>query len=225
MKKWYLWTTSLCMAGVFLLSGCNNKKPNVWEDQKTSGQYKDKTSSLWGNSEELSQNEESEDFKSEDFIPLQEEDLKVAFTDGAIAQPRETPGEVGSSLPSVDEFQTPKQDQSAIFTTLFFNTDEHVLSSKDSLSALDRVVAYLKENPNIYLFIEGHCDERGPEAYNLSLGIRRANSVRAMLVRKGIDLNRLHTISYGKEKPAALGHDQEAWKQNRRVQFKIFNKV
>lgn len=224
MKKLYLWTTYSFAAASLLLGGCSKKKSDVWEDQKTSGNYKDKTSSLWGNSDELSQNEEEISSQNEDFIPLKEEDLKMAFSDGAIAQPRETPGEEGSSIPGVEEFQSPRHDLSSVFTTLYFNTDDHILRGKENLASLDRMAAYLKENPEIYLFIEGHCDERGPEAYNLSLGTRRANYVRSMLVQKGVDLNRLHTISYGKEKPNAMGHDQEAWKRNRRAQFKIFNK-
>lgn len=223
MKKIYVWTAAIAVAASLLLTGCN-KKSNVWEDQKTSGNYKDKSSALWGNSDELSQNHELSAPQEEDFIPLQEEDLKLAFSDGAIAQPLETPGEEGSLLPSVDEFQTPKRDVSFVFPTLYFNTDDHILRGKESLESIERLASYLKTNPSVYLFIEGHCDERGPEAYNLSLGTRRANYVRSLLIQKGVDLNRLHTISYGKEKPASGGHDQNAWKLNRRTQFKIFNK-
>lgn len=222
MKKWYIVGAAVSIAATLLFTGCSKKSSNVWEDQKTSANYKDKSTLLWGNSEEITANEE---MVQEDFIPLQEEDLKMAFTDGAIAQPLETPGEEGSSLPGVDEFQSPKRDESAIFTTLYFNTDEHMVKDKEALASVERLAAYLKENPEIFLFVEGHCDERGPEAYNLSLGTRRANSVRALLIQKGVDLNRLHTVSYGKERPSALGHDQNAWKQNRRVQFKIYKKI
>ncbi len=74
------------------------------------------------------------------------------------------------------------------------------------------------------MFVEGHTDERGPEAYNLSLGARRANYVRTLLVQKGVDHNQLHTISFGKERPAEMGHNSEAWSKNRRAQFKIYKK-
>lgn len=218
MNKWYTYS----IIATLLLTGCSKKSSNMWEDQKTSAHYKDKGSALWGESSEESENAI---VMEEDFIPLQEEDLKMAFTDGAIPQPLYTPGEEGSSLPSVDEFQSPKRDESAIFATFHFNTDEYSLKDKESLDALDRLATYLKGNPEIFLFVEGHCDERGPEAYNLALGTRRANAIRALLIQKGVDLNRLHTVSYGKERPIALSHDQNAWKQNRRVQFKIYKKI
>jgi len=75
----------------------------------------------------------------------------------------------------------------------------------------------LKERPNIRFTIEGHCDERGSEAYNLALGSKRADAARAFLVSQGIDPARIDTISYGEERPFATGHDEESWKQNRRA--------
>jgi peptidoglycan-associated lipoprotein len=65
--------------------------------------------------------------------------------------------------------------------------------------------------------IEGHCDERGTREYNLALGERRAESVQKFLLNQGIVSNRLDTISYGKERPAVMGNDESAWKQNRRA--------
>jgi len=224
MKKHYLSIIYVCAAASLFLTSCNKKTSDVWDNQPKAGQYKDKTSSLWGNSEDLSQNDELSSFDNEEFIPLNEEDLKAAFADGAISQPKETPGDIGSSLPNVVEFQSPKNDLSRLFVTLYFDTDDHILRGKESLMALERIASYLNENTGISLVIEGHCDERGPEAYNLSLGTRRANYIRSMLVQKGVDLNRLHTISYGKERPASSGHNQLSWKENRRAQFKIFNK-
>ena len=74
------------------------------------------------------------------------------------------------------------------------------------------------------MYVEGHTDERGPEAYNLSLGTRRANSVRTLLIQKGVDLNQVHTISYGKERPDDNSHTPDAWSKNRRAEFKIYQK-
>ncbi|MBI3236675.1 MAG: OmpA family protein, partial [Chlamydiales bacterium] len=86
------------------------------------------------------------------------------------------------------------------------------------------MASYLKAHPNVYLFVTGHCDERGPEAYNLALGTRRANYVRGYLVKNGVDANRIHTVSYGKEKPCDLRHNAEGWSKNRRAEFKIYEK-
>ncbi len=66
---------------------------------------------------------------------------------------------------------------------------------------------------------EGHCDERGTSEYNLGLGERRARAVRDFLVAAGIAANRIRTVSYGKERPFVLGHDESAWKFNRRAHF------
>ena len=82
----------------------------------------------------------------------------------------------------------------------------------------------MKKNPNVYIFVSGHCDERASEAYNLALGTRRANTLRSLLVKKGVNPNHIYTISFGKEMPVDLGHTAEAWSKNRRVEFKIFQK-
>ncbi len=71
--------------------------------------------------------------------------------------------------------------------------------------------------PNIRITIEGHCDERGTREYNLALGDRRANAAKNYLAGKGINASRMSTISYGKERPAAMGSDESSWAQNRRA--------
>ena len=78
---------------------------------------------------------------------------------------------------------------------------------------------WLRANPDIRVMIEGHCDERGTSEYNLALGERRARSVRDYLVQSGVESHRLRTISYGEERPFALGHDEGAWRLNRRAHF------
>jgi peptidoglycan-associated lipoprotein len=98
---------------------------------------------------------------------------------------------------------------------VFFAFDKSDVSA-DARGTLDKWVAFLKKYPNDKLTIEGHCDERGTVEYNLALGERRANSVKNYLVAQGVDAGRLKTISYGKSRPAVLGHDEAAWAQNRR---------
>ena len=80
-------------------------------------------------------------------------------------------------------------------------------------------VAWLNKNTSAKLLIEGHCDQRGSTEYNLSLGERRANAVKAMLVKLGIKENRLSTTSFGKEKLLATGDSEAEMAQNRRANF------
>ncbi len=83
-------------------------------------------------------------------------------------------------------------------------------------ATLERQAAWLKSYSNVTVTIEGHCDERGTREYNLALGARRANAAKDYLVSLGINPSRITTISYGKERPAVLGSNQDAWAQNRR---------
>ena len=81
--------------------------------------------------------------------------------------------------------------------------------------------AWLQHNQNVQVTIEGHCDERGTNEYNLALGDRRANSTKSYLMDLGIYGSRLNTISYGEERPADYGSNEEAWAKNRRAHFTI----
>ncbi|NJR79108.1 peptidoglycan-associated lipoprotein Pal [Sphingomonas corticis] len=82
---------------------------------------------------------------------------------------------------------------------------------------LDSQAEWLQRYPNVRIQLEGHADERGTREYNLALGDRRANAAKNYLAAKGIAASRITTISYGKERPLALGSDEESWAQNRRA--------
>ncbi|MBW8058719.1 MAG: peptidoglycan-associated lipoprotein Pal, partial [candidate division NC10 bacterium] len=90
---------------------------------------------------------------------------------------------------------------------------------EDAKQALDANVQWLKANSEARITVEGHCDERGTNEYNVALGQRRARAVRDYLVAGGIDAKRITTISYGEERPFVQGHDESAWKWNRRGHF------
>jgi peptidoglycan-associated lipoprotein len=97
---------------------------------------------------------------------------------------------------------------------VFFAFDVSALSSEAD-GTLDRQAAWLAKYPQVKVLIAGNCDDRGTEEYNLALGSRRANAARDYLVARGVDPSRIQTISYGKDRPVALGDNEQAWAQNR----------
>ncbi len=122
--------------------------------------------------------------------------------------PAETPVTPAPAPPAAVPAAAPLKDA-------FFDFDKSAIR-EDQKAALNEDVAWLKANGQVKLTIEGHCDERGTVEYNLSLGERRAKAVKDYLVAAGIPADRIATISYGKERPFVLGHDESAWKWNRR---------
>ena len=102
-----------------------------------------------------------------------------------------------------------------LFRTIYFDYDSSTLSA-EARTGLSAIADSLKQQKSVRLRIEGNCDERGSDEYNLALGERRAKAAASYLATLGIDEKRLATISYGKEKPAAAGHDEAAWAKNRR---------
>ena len=107
-----------------------------------------------------------------------------------------------------------------INTDVYFNFDDATLTG-DTRKVLKQKVDWLRANPDVSVVIEGHCDERGTEEYNIALGQRRAQSIKMFLMNAGINGSRLQTISYGEEQPIALGHNEAAWAKNRRGHFGI----
>jgi len=93
--------------------------------------------------------------------------------------------------------------------------------SDQAQQILNSKADYLSTNPGVEVTVGGHCDDRGTNAYNIALGERRAESAKKYLVDLGISANRLKTISYGEERPIAIGQNEASWFQNRRAQFVI----
>lgn len=98
---------------------------------------------------------------------------------------------------------------------VFFDFDRFDLDQL-ARETLERQAAWLKSNPGVVITVEGHCDERGTREYNLGLGDRRANAAKDYLVALGVAPGRVTTVSYGNERPVAMGSNEDAWKQNRR---------
>lgn len=105
---------------------------------------------------------------------------------------------------------------------IYFDTDRYNVDSAD-MAALQTQAQYLAQYPNITVTVEGHADERGTREYNLALGERRANSAKNYLVSLGVSANRIRTVSYGKERPVALGSNEAAWAKNRRAVTVVVN--
>lgn len=101
---------------------------------------------------------------------------------------------------------------------IHFDFDKSDIKPEDR-SVLDQKAAILSANPGLQIRIAGNCDQRGSDEYNLALGSRRAATAKTYLVNKGVDAGRITTVSYGKERPLAIGHDEASWAQNRNDQF------
>lgn len=109
---------------------------------------------------------------------------------------------------------------------MFENEDVHfefdsITLSPTAQEILRKKARWLRENPRFYVTVEGHCDNRGTNEYNLALGDRRAHGAKMFLVDLGIDESRLQTISYGEERPLDPGENEKAWTKNRRAHFVI----
>jgi peptidoglycan-associated lipoprotein len=103
---------------------------------------------------------------------------------------------------------------------IYFDYDKAVIKSEAERVLADKA-EYMKMNSDIKVVVEGHCDERGSNEYNLALGERRAKAAKAFLKDLGIDVERMSTISYGEERPVDDGHNEEAWAKNRRAHFVV----
>ncbi|MEL7109119.1 MAG: peptidoglycan-associated lipoprotein Pal [Pseudomonadota bacterium] len=114
----------------------------------------------------------------------------------------------GPAEGSLEDFQVNVGDR------VYFDLDEYRLSG-DAQGILSRQAAWLSSYPNVNILVAGNCDERGTREYNLALGERRASVVKNYLVDLGVDPARIQTVSYGKERPLALGSNEESWAQNR----------
>jgi len=136
-------------------------------------------------------------------------------------EPPPEPADTGSEFDQGEAPPPPPEPEpvSLDLGTAYFDFDKAEI--RDDAKPILRANAEALEQTDVRVTIEGHCDERGDEEYNLALGERRANQVKRYLVNLGVDGSRLRTVSYGEAKPAAMGHDESAWRWNRRAEFRV----
>jgi len=213
----------LLFALALLAQSCQRSAGAVWKDTKTLRRYLQRSGKLL-----MKQDPDSRLFDDPsqligpdaEFIALDENDILFETTDIAMPQPKNEPGKNGA--PHIDFFKEPSGELASIFQMVHFDTDKHVFTNSSYQMTVDRIANYMNHNKDYYVFVMGHCDERASEAYNLALGTRRANYVRSLLIKKGVDSNKIYSVSFGKETPLDQSHSKEAWAKNRRVEFKLY---
>lgn len=123
---------------------------------------------------------------------------------------------IGNGSMSADEQARLQMQQLQQNNIVYFGLDKYDVSPEFA-NMLDSHANFLRSNPSYKVTVEGHADERGTPEYNISLGERRANAVKMYLQGKGVSADQISIVSYGKEKPAVLGHDEAAYAKNRRA--------
>lgn len=147
---------------------------------------------------------------------------------GCSSSPKEEGGAVTDSATATTDSAAGASSQGAVedadatlrqTNVFYFDYDQSSLR-EESYEALKAHARYLVAHPEAAVRLEGHCDERGTREYNVALGERRGNAVIKFLRVNGVTSNQIEVVSYGEEKPVALGHDESSWAQNRRVEIK-----
>ena len=113
-----------------------------------------------------------------------------------------------------------EEEKAEIFRDIHFDFDKSDIKDEDR-PILRKIADWMIEHPSVKLVIEGHCDERGTNEYNLALGDRRASAAKQYLVTLGVSMSRLSTVSYGEERPLCTEHNESCWQRNRRAHFVV----
>lgn len=204
----------LCLS----LSACGGS--NSFLDGTHTASYRAKRGirSLFGTPSVSRQIHSKEEFTGppeESFIPFDESTPHSVM--------KSQPGESKSSLPGIKSFSKPAEmGLERIFRKVFFRYDDYSLQGEKAFQSLDEISRYLRSHPNLYVYLEGHCDEKGSASYNIALGMRRSNTIKNALIAAGVSAKRLFTVSYGKEHPADRSGTIESRKRNRRVEFRLY---
>lgn len=235
MKRLFAYV-AITLAALYLTTSCQRSSDDVWNDTQSAGRHVArgvKTAfGYHGESREVNSPDEFDSASATnapnnqaEYLSFEDESMRIGSPD-SIQQARETPGESGSSIPGIEAFKDPALDPelAEIFKHVHFDYNSSLVKGDDNMAIIVQMSDWMKNHPNVYVFIEGHCDKRGPAAYNFALGANRSNAVRNMLIKEGVVYDRVFTVSYGKERPLVEGDGEEIWLVNRRAQFKIYEK-
>ena len=150
-----------------------------------------------------------------------EEPVRPAAPTAAPAAPAPAPAPAAPSTKPVEDATAMRSAIQAFESThVYFDYDKADIKA-EAKPVLEKKAEFLRANASYKVTIEGYCDERGTNEYNMALGDRRAKSAMKYLNALGISANRMSTVSYGEEKPADPGHNEAAWAKNRRGEFKL----
>jgi peptidoglycan-associated lipoprotein len=149
-----------------------------------------------------------------------EEAPSEAMEDAAEDEPGAATAAAADCPPSCDFARNAVDQEDSVLAdrTIYFEFDSSEVQD-EFMPIIERHAAYLSQYPDVQIRLEGHTDERGSREYNIALGSRRASSVEQLLQVHGVSSDQIDTVSYGEEKPAVTGHNEEAWSQNRRVEL------
>ena len=200
-------------SSVFLLSSCAKKQVVAEEEEITAPPPEEE--------EVIAGVEEEEASIEVEFRGEEEEEIEVAKRAEVVEPEEEEWAERIEPEEEVEEVALPERDAAILEgEAIYFDFDKSFI--KPAYRAILREKAgVLRDNPSIHIRIEGNCDERGTNEYNIALGERRANSARSFLMSLGIASFRIETMSYGEERPLLLGHDENSWSRNRRDDFVV----
>jgi peptidoglycan-associated lipoprotein len=164
--------------------------------------------------------------KKETVKPEAEQQQKEQKTEEMKAQPPSETAPETKKEEGIEKTEVAKSEeaeaagQEGLFTDIHFAFDKYNIQDADR-NELKSIASWMGKNTSAKLSVEGHCDERGTNEYNLALGDRRAKAVRDYLVSLGVPSSRIETISYGEEKPLCTEHTEECWAKNRRAHFVV----
>ena len=192
-KHWTIMALALAVLVIFFAASC--AKTKISSEPATTTTAEDEAAKRAA--------EEARQRELERQRALEEESLKEESLSARLAEER-------------------KQDAKTRFENedIYFEFDSIQLTPEAQV-ILTKKARWLQENPSVFVTIEGHCDNRGTNEYNLALGEGRAKSAKTFLVDLGVDISKLNTISYGEERPLDLGQTESAWARNRRAHFVI----
>ena len=146
---------------------------------------------------------------------------KPVVTPEVVSQPQEQPAPQPAPEVKAPEAPVETKEVVSILETVYFDFDKSDLSEQSKQTIAKNAEIFKKNNPNSKLTLEGNTDSRGSAEYNLALGERRAKAVQKYMTTLGISKDKLSVTSYGEEKPAVAGENEEAWSKNRRVDFVV----